>query len=108
MKSLRIYKTREGKSPFIEWIENVKDHIAIAQVNNRVRRLSLGQRGDYKRVGKGVFELRIHHSSGYRVYFAEQGKEIVILLLGGDKSSQKRDINQAIRYWQDYQEQYHG
>lgn len=107
MKSLRLYKTINGKEPFIEWMDSIKDHIAVAQVNNRVRRLSLGQRGDYKRVGKGVFELRIHYGSGYRVYFAEHGEEIVILLLGGDKKSQKRDIKQAIVYWQDYKEQYH-
>ena len=107
MKSLRLYRTRNGKEPFSEWVTSIKDTIAIAQVNNRVRRLSLGQRGDCKRVGKGVFELRVHYGPGYRVYFAEQGKEIVILLLGGDKGSQKRDIKQAIAYWQDYKEQYH-
>ena len=106
VKSLRLFKTRSGKKPFVEWMDSVKDATAIAQVNNRVRRLSLGQRGDYKRVGKGVFELRIHYGPGYRVYFAEQGKEIVVLLMGGNKGSQKRDIKQAISYWQDYKEQY--
>lgn len=106
MKALRLYRTRNGKEPFKEWIETIKGTTAMAQINNRVRRLTLGQRGDYKRVGKGVFELRIHYGPGYRVYFAEQGKEIVILLLGGDKGSQKRDVKQAIAYWQDYKGQY--
>ncbi|MFN3233839.1 MAG: type II toxin-antitoxin system RelE/ParE family toxin [Gammaproteobacteria bacterium] len=106
MKYLRLYRTRNGKEPFVEWASSLKDHVAVAQVNNRVRRLTLGQRGDCKRVGKGVFELRIHYSPGYRVYFAEHGKEIVILLLGGHKGSQKRDIKQAVDYWHDYKERY--
>lgn len=107
MKSLRLYRTRKSKEPFGEWLTSIKDTIAIAQVNNRVRRLSLGQRGDCKPVGKGVFELRIHYGPGYRVYFAEHGNEIVILLCDGNKGSQKRDIKQAIAYWQDYKGQYH-
>jgi len=107
MKSLRLYRAKNGKEPFAEWLDNLKDHIVAAQVNNRVRRLSLGQYGDYRRVGKGIFELRIHYGAGYRVYFAEHGKEIIILLLGGNKGSQKRDIQQAMIYWQDYQEQYY-
>ena len=99
MKALRLYRTREGNEPFKKWLEAVKDSTAMAHINNRIRRLTLGQRGDYKRIGKGVFELRIHFGAGYRVYFAEQGKVIVILLLGGNKGSQKRDIKQAIAYW---------
>lgn len=106
MKLLRFYKTRNGKVPFAEWLEALGDQITVAQINNRVRRLVLGQYGDYKRVSKGVFELRIHYGAGYRVYFAEVGKDIVVLLVGGDKRTQKRDIKRAITYWQDYQEQY--
>lgn len=108
MKALKLYRTRYGKEPFTKWIEAINNVTAVAQINNRVRRLALGQRGDCKRVGKGVFELRIHFGPGYRVYFAEQGKEVVILLLGGDKGTQKRNIKQAIVYWKDYKEQYHG
>ena len=106
MKKLRFYQTENGNEPFKKWLESIKDKTAMAQINNRVRRLALGQHGDCKRVGKGVFELRIHYSRGYRVYFSEHGKELVILLLGGDKGSQKRDIKQAITYWQHYKEQY--
>lgn len=107
MNSIRIYRSRNGKEPFVEWMDSIKNFAAVAQVNNRVKRLILGQRGDYKRVGKGVFELRIHFGPGYRVYFAEYGKEVVILLLGGDKGTQKQDIKQAISYWQDFKERYH-
>ncbi|PIQ43483.1 MAG: addiction module killer protein [Gammaproteobacteria bacterium CG11_big_fil_rev_8_21_14_0_20_46_22] len=106
MKTLRLYQAKNGKHPFLVWVESLKDLKAQAQINNRVRRLSLGQRGDYKRVGKGVFELRIHFGPGYRVYFGEHGKEVILLLLGGSKRSQKGDIEQAITYWQDYKERY--
>ena len=102
MKELRFYRTENGKEPFRSWIESLKDFIALTQV----RRLALGQRGDYKRVGKGVFELRIHFGPGYRIYFSEHGKEVILLFSGGDKSSQKRDIKQAITYWQDYKKQF--
>ena len=106
MKSLKIYQTREGKAPFEVWLNKLKDKIGLAHINNRIRRLSLGQYGDCKRVGSGVFELRIHYGPGYRVYFAEKGSSIIILLQAGDKSSQKRDIQQAIAFWQDFKEQY--
>lgn len=88
-------------------MESLKDKIAIAQVNNRVRRLALGHYGDCKRVAKGVYELRIHYGPELRVYFAEQNQTIIILLLGGDKSSQRRDIKKAIAYWQEYKERYY-
>ncbi|MEM9103301.1 MAG: type II toxin-antitoxin system RelE/ParE family toxin [Pseudomonadota bacterium] len=107
MKKIRTYITLNGKEPFKEWLSTINDTITVAQVDNRVRRLVLGHKGDYKRVGKGVFELRIHYGCGYRVYFAEQGNHIILLLLGGSKNSQKRDIKQAIMYWQDYKERYH-
>lgn len=107
MKSLRLYKTENGKEPFTEWVESLKDKIALAQVNNRVRRLALGHYGDCKRIAKDIFELRIHYGSGLRVYFAEQNQTVIILLLGGNKGSQKRDIKKAITYWQDYKERYY-
>jgi putative addiction module killer protein len=106
MKELRFYRLDNGKEPFKLWIEALRDAVGVAQINNRIRRLGLGQRGDYKRVGKGVFELRIHYGPGYRVYFAEPGQEIILLLSGGNKGSQKKDIQQAISCWQDYKEQY--
>ena len=106
MKELRIYKTRNGKEPFKEWLSKIKDIRTMAQIDNRIRRLALNNKGDYKRVGKGVYEMRIHYGAGYRVYFSEQGNKIVILLSGGDKGTQKRDIKQAITYWQDYKERY--
>ena len=105
MKMLRFYKTRNGNEPFKEWLDDLKDMIAVGQINTRVRRLTLGQPGDVEPVAKGVFEMKINHGPGYRVYFSEVGREVVILLLGGDKGSQKRDIKKAESYWKDYQEQ---
>ena len=107
MRSVRFYQTRRGKAPLIDWLETIRNKTTLAHINQRIRRLSIGQRGDYKRVGKGVFELRIHYGAGYRVYFGEHRKNTVVLLIGGDKNSQKRDIERANLYWQDYKEQYH-
>jgi putative addiction module killer protein len=104
MKEIRFYKLENGKAPFQQWISELKDSSAATTINVRVRRLVLGLRGDFKRVGKGVLELRIHHGPGYRVYFAEHGKATIVLLIAGNKSSQKQDIKQAITYWKDYKE----
>lgn len=80
---------------FTTWFNDLRDEQARARINARIRRLSLGNFGDVEPVGEGVSELRIHYGPGYRVYFVKRGTEIVILLLGGDKSSQKRDIRDA-------------
>lgn len=107
MKILRYYQTINGKEPFQEWLNDLQDTVAVLQVTKRVRRLALGNRGDSSSVGDGVFELRIHYGPGYRVYYAEHGKEVVVLLFAGSKNSQQRDIEKAITYWKDYLERYH-
>ncbi len=106
MKILKYYKTSSGKEPCKEWISGLKDFVGVAHINKRLERLSLGQRGDSESVGEGVFELRIHYGPGYRLYYAEHGKEIVVLLNAGSKRAQQRDINRAIEYWKDYLERY--
>ena len=80
---------------FRDWFEALRDRKARAAIDARIRRLTIGNKGDSKSVGDGVSELRIDVGAGYRVYFTGRGKEIVILLCGGDKSSQKRDIPRA-------------
>ncbi|MFH6780933.1 MULTISPECIES: type II toxin-antitoxin system RelE/ParE family toxin [Methylobacterium] len=82
---------------FAAWFEGLRDLQAQARITARIRRLSLGNPGDVKPVGEveGVSEMRIDHGPGYRVYFAQRGATIVILLCGGDKSSQARDIATA-------------
>ncbi len=88
---IEIRQTAEYES----WFEKLRDLQAKARILARIRRLSLGNLGDVKPVGEGVSELRITYGPGYRVYVKLQGDVLVILLVGGDKSSQKRDIERA-------------
>ncbi len=81
---------------YSKWFAALKDREARARINIRIRRLSLGNPGDVKPVGKGVSELRIDYGPGYRVYFIQRGHELVILLAGGDKKNQGQDIKQAL------------
>jgi len=80
---------------FREWLDGLADSQAAARITQRIVRLQAGLFGDTKSVGDGVFELRIDYGPGYRVYFVERGHVLIILLCGGDKKSQKRDINRA-------------
>ena len=80
---------------YAEWFAGLRDRQAKTRIDIRVRRLSLGNAGDVKPVGEGVSELRIPYGSGYRVYFVRKGELLVVLLAGGDKSTQDRDIRVA-------------
>ena len=104
-KQVVVYQTENGKEPFNEWLDSLKDTKTVARIISRLGRVELGNYGDAKSVGEGVKELRYTFGAGYRVYFAEVDNTIVLLLCGGHKSSQKRDIKTARRYWQDYQRQ---
>lgn len=83
-------------STFAKWLKSLGDESAKARIAIRIRRLSLGNTGDVKPVGKGVSEMRVDYGPGYRIYFVKKGNAIVILLTGGDKRSQKKDIEAAI------------
>lgn len=102
-REIQNYLTPDGKSPFEEWYYSLQDMKATAIIQKRLRRVELGNLGDYRSVGEGVCELRIDYSPGYRVYFGQIGTKIVLLLCGGDKSTQEQDIRQAIKYWRDYE-----
>ena len=80
---------------FDRWLTSLRDRQARAKVQARILRLSLGNPGDVKSVGEGVLEMRIDHGPGYRVYFVQHGPVVVVLLCGGDKSTQDKDIAQA-------------
>ena len=80
---------------FTSWLEGLRDRRALARINARIRRLSIGNPGDVKPVGDGVSEMRIDSGPGYRVYFVRRGEDVIVLLAGGDKGSQSRDIAAA-------------
>lgn len=87
---------------FDEWLKALRDLRGRARVDMRIRRLADGNPGDERPVGKGVSELRIDTGPGYRVYYAAKGEEIIVLLAGGDKSTQARDIETALVLWEDW------
>lgn len=82
---------------FVRWLDELRDIQARARVQIRIERLAAGNPGDAEPVGEGVSELRINYGPGYRVYFKQRGRELIILLAGGDKSTQSRDIKTALR-----------
>jgi putative addiction module killer protein len=88
-----------GREPFTEWLTTVRDKIGSARIRVRLRQVEAGNFGDCEAVGEGVIELRIHVGAGYRVYCGRHGKAVVLLLCGGDKSTQPRDIKRAKDLW---------
>ena len=104
-RQVQRYTKPDGKIPFDEWFNSLRDIKAKYRVELRINRLELGNLGDYRSVGEGVCELRIDYGPGYRVYFGQIGTTIVLLLCGGDKSTQNKDIDKAIEYWIDYRSQ---
>jgi putative addiction module killer protein len=81
---------------YARWFASLRDRQARARIDVRIRRLSLGNPGDVKSVGEGVSELRIDYGPGYRVYFVQRGRQLIILLAGGDKRTQDKDIRTAL------------
>ena len=84
-------------STFRRWVRGLRDQRAVARINARLRNVSLGNLGDARSVGQGIYEMRIHYGPGYRLYFIREGRSVVVLLCGGDKDSQSRDIERARR-----------
>jgi putative addiction module killer protein len=101
-KELQIYVTEDGRAPFSEWLASLRDIKARAKIRVRLDRVGLGNLGDCHGVGDGVQELRIDYGPGYRVYFGQVGSAIVLLLCGGDKSTQTKDIEQAKCFWSEH------
>lgn len=83
---------------FERWFAGLRDRMAVARIKSRIDRLQLGLLGDIKPVGEGVSEMRIDCGPGYRIYFVQRGRELVILLAGSDKRTQSRDIEKALEY----------
>lgn len=101
-QTILYYEANDGKTPFLDWLNSLKDMRARAIVRARLVRIQLGNFGDCKSIGGGVFEFRIAHGPGYRIYFGRDSNTIVILLCGGDKSSQSKDITKAKLLWKEH------
>jgi putative addiction module killer protein len=101
-RALQLYVTADGKRPFQEWLDSLKDYEAQGRVLARLERVRLGLTGDSRSVGAGVSELRIDVGPGYRVYFGQEGRSIAILLCGGSKATQRKNITEARAFLKDY------
>lgn len=101
-RELLEYESESGKCPFKDWLESLRDIQARAIIRKRLNRVRLGNLGVNRSVGQGVWELKINFGPGYRIYYGEDGPKIVVLLCGGDKGTQSRDIEEAKAYWKDY------
>lgn len=101
---LRYYRDAQNRTPLTEWIDDLKDIRARAQIRARLARVASGNFGDCKPVRDGVQELKIDYGPGYRVYLSRQGPLLVLLLCGSDKTDQSRAIKQAIDYLNDWKQ----
>ncbi len=95
------YETETGKIPFDEWLDDL-DVTQVALIARRIDRFRKGNFGDHEAVGQGVYEARMHEGPGYRVYYSVVGKAVVLLLCGGTKRRQAKDITKAHKYLEDY------
>lgn len=102
MIELLRYQREDGREPFSEWINALRDKVAQARIRVRLRQLQSGNWGDSESVGEGVIELRVHVGAGYRIYCGRHGKALVLLLCGGDKGSQSSDIKRAKELWAEW------
>jgi len=99
---LIVYQQDQGQRPFDYWFDSLRDKNAQARIARRIRQVQAGTLGDCKPVGEGVLELRVDVGAGYRIYCGRSGTTLVILLCGGDKSTQSKDIERAKEFWADW------
>jgi putative addiction module killer protein len=102
MYDIRRYLNEDGKDILQSWLSKLKDRAARIAIDRRINRLELGNFGDHKPCRDGVWELRVDFGPGYRIYYARSGEKVVLLLCGGDKRTQDKDIAKACSYWQDW------
>jgi putative addiction module killer protein len=101
---LKVYETRNGVQPLMDWLRHLKDQKARTAIRMRLDRMKLGNFGYCEPVGEGVSEMKIDLGPGYRVYFGTIGRAVVLLLCGGDKKSQNKDIRHALDYFRDHKQ----
>lgn len=100
-KQVIVYQDEKGREPFTEWLTGLQDAKARRQVLRRLSRLEHGNFGDCAPIGEGLSEMRIHYGPGYRVYFREIGNDRIVILCGGTKRTQTKDIARAKEYWKE-------
>lgn len=105
-RQVRFYKDAAGHSPFEDWLDDLTTQARI-KVQTRLDRAEAGNFGDFKSLKDGVFELRIHALAGLRVYYGLDGEEIILLLCGGTKRTQSKDVKKAKEYWREFLERRH-
>ena len=101
-REILYYTTPNGRNPYRRWYTRLKDQRTQIAISNRIARLRTGNFGDFKRLSSSLYELRIHYGPGFRVYYGIFQNDIVVLLCGGTKSTQQRDIEKAQDYWNDF------
>lgn len=101
-KQVVVHMDDKGNEPYLDWLTKLRNGQTRKRIAQRVARMASGNYGDFKSLKDGVFELRLSFGAGYRVYFGEQGDRVVILLMGGDKSTQNKDIEKAKEIWKEY------
>jgi putative addiction module killer protein len=99
---LIVYQQSTGQRPFDKWFDSLRDERAHSRIARRIRQVQNGTLGDCKPVGEGILELRVDVGAGYRIYCGRHGASWIILLCGGDKSSQDKDIERAKELWADW------
>ena len=102
MWKVEFYVADDGSSPVQDWLAGLRDFQGRNRIRRRLGLLRLGSLGDYRSVGHGLCELRVDSGPGYRVYFARRGAAFIVLLCGGDKGSQRRDIVRAYWFWEEF------
>ncbi len=98
---VEIYRASNGKSPFVDWFDSLQDRKTINILQKRLGLLRSGNLGDFK-FFEGIYELRIDYGPGYRIYCGKKDKTFVLLLFGGSKATQRKDIGKAVQYWEDF------
>ena len=104
MHRIGKYRCANGRVPFDEWFNSIKDIKVRARLLKRLDKILLGNLGEWRSLGGGVYELKEHFNRGFRIYYGMENQTLILLLCGGDKSSQVRDIKKAKQYWQEYKE----
>lgn len=100
--TLKYYIHENGKQPFTEWMNTISDHKILYRIFTRLERVALGNLGDHKFITNGVYELRCNFGDGIRIYYGKGTDNIILLLCGGSKKRQTRDIKRAVTYWTNY------